>query len=100
MSSVLSYLGYSDNWLHQVIFKGCKYDTNLFGYPACTAGARKDPPEDIGEVEGYNLLLEAIATKNKKAIKEFKAWLGYDYDPDSFSADQLHLFKNSMRQIK
>jgi hypothetical protein len=46
------------------------------------------------------MLLDAIASKNKKLLMEYKELLGYDFDPDSFSADQLHLFKSSMRQIK
>lgn len=91
---------FGDNWLHQVIFRGRKYETNLYGYPTCSAGARKCPPEDCGGIRGYSMLLDAIASKNKKLLMEYKEWLGYDFDPDGFSADKFYTFKDSLRKIK
>ncbi len=91
---------FGDHWQHEVIFKGKKYDTSTFGYPACTAGAMACPPEDVGGIHGYKILLSAIENKQKKDLGEYKAWLGYDFDPYDFSADKLIFLSKMLRKIK
>jgi hypothetical protein len=91
---------YGDFWQHLIIFKGTTYENANFGYPRCPAGSRCCPPENIGGPPGYQSLLAAIETKNKKLLKEYDEWLGYRYNPDKFSAnDNLIFFAQLARRI-
>lgn len=97
----LSYIyDFGDSWMHEVVFKGWNYEKSTFGYPACTSGARKCPPEDVGGIPGYMDLLDAINSKNKKRLELYRSWLGKDYDPDDFSADDLIFFNKMLRRFK
>ncbi len=80
---------FGDNWRHRIIFRGRKFETSPFGYPAVVAGARCCPPEDVGGVHGYAELLEVIETRNKKSLKEFDNWMGYRYNPDAFGIERF-----------
>jgi len=82
---------FGDNWVHEVKLKGVKYESSPFGYPACVAGARCCPPEDVGGVHGFAEMLKVFESKNKKAIKEIDDWLGYRYDPAEFSTEKFML---------
>jgi hypothetical protein len=91
---------FGDYWEHEVILKGWKYEEAMFGLPACTAGAMACPPEDVGGVHGYKLLLDAIENKQKNELEEYRVWLGYKFDPYDFSADKLLYLSKRIRRIK
>ncbi|MBL0341201.1 MAG: plasmid pRiA4b ORF-3 family protein [Bacteroidetes bacterium] len=91
---------WGDDWRHEVLFKGTTFETASFGYPRCPTGTRCCPPEDVGGPPGYQTLLTAIATRDKKLLKEYDAWLGYRFDPDRFSVfDQMVFFARMARGI-
>ncbi|HMT28290.1 MAG TPA: plasmid pRiA4b ORF-3 family protein [Bacteroidia bacterium] len=84
---------WGDDWRHEVIFKGTTFENANFGFPRCSTGSRCCPPEDVGGPPGYQTLLKAIETRDKKLLKEYDAWLGYRFDPDRFSVyDQMIFF--------
>lgn len=91
---------FGDNWRHSITLKGKKREDPVFGLPACVAGAKKCPPEDIGGVGGYNDLLRAIDTKSKAELIEYRNWLGYDFDPDYFRIQDYWYLDKEMRKIK
>jgi hypothetical protein len=90
---------FGDCWKHEVVFRGNKYPTFTFGYPVCAAGAMACPPENIGGIPGFKMLLNAIENKQKKELNEYRAWLGFDYDPYDFSEHLLY-FSKLVRKIK
>src|SRR5690606_9459104 len=72
---------YGDYWEHKVLLKGKRYPDTLKYYPVCTAGAMACPPEDIGGIHRYKELLHLINIKAKKELKEYREWLGENFDP-------------------
>lgn len=68
---------FGDSWEHTVkIVEELEADPNM-DYPVCIGGKRACPPEDCGGVPGYEELLNDP--------EEFAEWLGYEYDPESFT---------------
>ena len=59
-------------------------------YPICLDGQRACPPEDCGGPWGYSELLEVLKGKNSKKKKELVDWLGYEFDPEEFNADEVN----------
>lgn len=53
-------------------------------------GRRACPPEDCGGPWGYSEILETMKGKNSKKKKELVDWLGYDFDPEEFHADEVN----------
>ena len=58
--------------------------------PACLGGARACPPEDCGGVGGYQQFLEAIADPFHPKHDEMLDWIGGDFDPDYFEAEEVN----------
>ena len=50
-------------------------------YPVCTGGERAGPPEDCGGIEAFHDLLACIKEPNTDLGREWREWLGPDYDP-------------------
>ncbi len=57
-----------------------------FTYPACIAGERSAPPEDVGGAGGYADFLEAIANPDHEEHQATLEWAGGRFDPEAFSA--------------
>jgi hypothetical protein len=91
---------FGSDWRLAVIFKGRRYEKSTFGFPACIGGAMACPPEDIGGLPGFNMLLEAIRNKDKPQLAQYKEWLGYTYDPYDFSPVRLIFLGKMIRHIK
>ncbi len=75
-----------DNWEHQLVLeKTAPLPPGQSLHPAhCPAGRRAGPPEDIGGIPGYEMLLAALAEKaagTRKRMPGHFAGLG-KYDPD------------------
>ncbi len=91
---------FGDGWKHRIQLKGIVTEKSYSKYPMCVIGARKCPPEDVGGVHGYEDMLKVLAGKDKKRIEEFRQWLGYDFDPDSFFCDRYDTgFKRWVKHI-
>jgi hypothetical protein len=84
---------FGDNWLHQItVLKIIPEagDSSIL----CLDGKRACPPEDCGGVPGYEDVLEALQSSNKKKNRELLDWLG-DYDPEAFDIDAVNeILKN------
>ncbi len=61
---------------------------------ACIAGRRACPPEDVGGISGYELLLDALAGKIEPDEADWLAeqldWLPDGFDPAEFDVDQVN----------
>lgn len=80
---------FGDDWAHELEILSIEEGAPL-KYPHCVAGERNCPPENIGGIPGYLELLKAIEKPKSKAYKEFKSWLGGDYDPEEFDLSDIN----------
>jgi hypothetical protein len=88
---------FGDSWHHEVtVEKVLSADPN-FKYPVCLAGENACPPEDCGGIPGYYRLLEVIADPKNPEYEEMREWVGEEFDPTRFDADQANRF---LKQIK
>ena len=52
--------------------------------PACIAGARACPPEDVGGTPGYEHFLAVMADPKHEEYEDLSRWIGGEFDPESF----------------
>src|SRR3990172_12616106 len=72
-----------DAWLHTIRVEKVVSGREAGGIvPACTAGARACPPEDVGGSSGYEGFLWTLAHPNHKEHDNNLTWAGGAFDPD------------------
>ena len=59
-------------------------------YPVCLTRKRACPPEDCGGVWGYSDLLETIQYPEHPEYEDMMDWLGEEFDPERFGADEIN----------
>jgi hypothetical protein len=74
---------FGDNWNHEIIIEDL-VETDPISYPICIAGEYSCPPENCGGAAGYLDLLKALKKPRSKAYRDYRNWLGSDFDPESF----------------
>jgi hypothetical protein len=79
---------FGDNWKHTIQVEAILEPAAGQPYPACLAGGRACPPEDVGGTWGYAEFLEAIAAPNHPEHASYLTWVGGHYDPDAFDREQ------------
>ncbi len=78
---------FGDYWEHSIELEGfAKMEKGKF-YPECIDGENSCPPEDCGGIPGYYFMLQIINDKKHPEHLEMTEWLGYDFDPKSFSKE-------------
>lgn len=75
---------FGDDWRHEIIFEGMQPPNPKLKYPACIAGERAGPPDDVGGVYGYMDFLEAIADPDHDQHDEMLEWIG-EFDAEKFN---------------
>ncbi|MCY7402467.1 MAG: plasmid pRiA4b ORF-3 family protein [Nocardioides sp.] len=81
---------FGDGWEHEIRVE----EVRPYDAAAPTArvldGARACPPEDCGGIPGYEEVLDALASRASpdERQRELLDWLGDDYDPEAFSAEE------------
>ncbi len=81
---------FGDSWEHRIVVEKRLPPEPRRDYPACFAGERHGPPEDCGGVPGFYNLLEAISDPRHDQHEELRDWLGDDFNPESFSVDEVN----------
>ena len=79
---------FGDSWSHFVLLS--EVSTTPFRSARCIEGVGACPPEDCGGIPGFMELLKAVKKPKSKAAKEYEQWLGYPYDPNAFSCDDVN----------
>lgn len=100
LASVLTYEGdklrydydFGDNWEHDVVLEKILPFTPKQQLPFCLKGKRACPPEDCGGIWGYQNLLNIISNPEHEDHDEWLEWLPENFDPESFSADNVNRF--------
>lgn len=75
---------FGDNWRHQVELETRMPPDPARKYPACIAGARACPPEDVGGTSGYAEFLEAWADPDHQEHRYMRRWAGPSFKPERF----------------
>jgi len=76
-----------DSWAHEILFERYLPVDKKQRYPACIAGARACPPEDVGGVWGYMDFLEAQSDPQHEMHEEMMEWAG-PFDAEAFDKQQ------------
>lgn len=78
---------YGDRWEHEILIEKAPPAGPARDLPACVAGKRNCPPEDCGGPWGYANLLEILANPAHPQHDEQFEWVGGEFDPEEFSAE-------------
>lgn len=81
---------YGDSWLHVIVVEWLQVASPDVHYPACVAGARACPPEDVGGVGGYEELLGVLADPEHEEHAAMRMWAGADFDPEAFDVEAVN----------
>jgi hypothetical protein len=80
---------FGDSWEHKIRLEKILPREKNINYPVCIKGKRACPPEDCGGVWGYEGFLEAIKDPNHEEHKEMLEWVGGEFDPEHFDANEV-----------
>ncbi len=80
---------FGDNWQHEVLVEKVLPPEEGKEYPACIAGKRACPPEDVGGPWGYMEFAEAMKDPEHEQHEEFIEWRG-EFDPEAFDPDAVN----------
>lgn len=75
---------FGDGWDHQITVDKVTAPEAGTRYPACTAGRRACPPEDVGGPWSYPDFCAAIENSDHPEHDERLEWAGGSFDPDAF----------------
>jgi hypothetical protein len=82
---------FGDSWEHEIVLEAVEQAGHS---PACTDGAGKCPPEDVGGTRGYEDLRRVLAAPGEDGHTEVLEWLGIeracDFDPLDFSVERAN----------
>lgn len=86
---------FGDDWRHSIVFEGTKPPNPKLKHPACIAGERACPPDDIGGPYGYEDFLEAISDPDHDRHEDMLDWMG-EFDAEEYDAQaatkEMHEF--------
>jgi len=82
---------FGDNWLHDVVVESELTAGPTVNLPRCLGGRRACPPEDCGGVHGYRRLLAAVSDPRHPEHDDMMRWVGPDFDPAAFDAEEVNL---------
>jgi hypothetical protein len=81
---------FGDSWLHDLLVEKILSAEKNTHYPVCVVGKRACPPEDSGGVGGYEEILEARTNSKHPQHREYKEWIGENFDPEHFDLDEVN----------
>ena len=86
----LYHYDFGDSWMHLVRFEKLVPNEIAARCPACTAGARHRPPEDVGGPHGYADFLQAWSDPAHDEHKAMRRWAGRAFHPEKCNQDATH----------
>ncbi len=79
---------FGDGWQHTIQVEDIIEPDEEHKFPACVAGRRACPPEDVGGIWGYTDFVEAILDPQHPEHENYLAWIGAEFDPEVFDLQQ------------
>jgi len=90
---------FGDGWDHEIKIEKVLEPAPRQAYPVCLGGEMACPPEDCGGIPGFYNMLEILSAKRHPEKKELKEWLGGNFDPLAFDANEVNeLFEDFENQ--
>ena len=81
---------FGDDWIHTIQVEEILPPDPALRHPACLAGARACPPEDVGGVHGYAEFLKAIRSPRHPEYDSYLEWIGGEFDPEAFDLQTIN----------
>jgi hypothetical protein len=85
---------FGDSWRHHIVLEAIETSDPDDGYPRCTDGAGRCPPEDVGGVPGYTDLKRLLADPDDDEHTEMLEWMGLTdaraFDAAAFDLDRAN----------
>ena len=81
---------FGDNWEHAIVLEKLLPLLPDMTSPICIDGSLACPPDDCGGIPGFYELLDALADPNHEQHQEMRDWIGGDFDPQAFSAEEVN----------
>jgi hypothetical protein len=75
---------FGDGWRHDITVEKVLAPEPGARYPACSAGRRACPPEDVGGPWSYPEFLAAFDDSKHPEHDHWSDWIGGGFDPDEF----------------
>lgn len=82
---------FDEGWLVEVALEKVLPLKKGIRYPICAAGERAGPPEDCGGPDAYHDMLQCLQEPNTDLGREWREWLGPDYDPEVCDLEKINL---------
>lgn len=89
---------FGEGWLVEIAVEKVTPRVKGERYPRCLGGERAGPPEDCGSVAAYHEMLAALRSPLTDEAREWREWLGPDYDPESCSLERINRAFRSLRR--
>lgn len=81
---------FGDSWRHLITLESQQaYKKDETQGVFLIDGANACPPEDCGGIYGYQKMLEALKQPHSKAAKEYREWLGKNFNAHKFNAKKV-----------
>lgn len=81
---------FGDSWMHRITLESQQaYKKDETQGVFLIDGANACPPEDCGGIYGYQEMLEALKQPHSKAAKEYREWLGKNFNAHKFNAKKV-----------
>lgn len=86
---------FGDSWMHTITLESQEaYKKDDIRSIILIDGANACPPEDCGGIWGYRRILEALEHPRTKAAREYREWLGKDFNPQKFNIKKTKIEMN------
>ena len=87
---------FGDNWRHEILVEKILPPEPGREVPACLAGKRACPPDDVGGIWGYEDFVEAAKDPKHPEHAERMEWAGGEFDPEAFDVDAVNAALKAM----
>ena len=89
---------FDDGWVHDVRVERILSAEEGTQAPACLAGERACPPEDVGGMYGYYDVLALLQNGRSAGHERAQEWIGERFDPDAFDVETVNRRLGSVRK--
>ena len=75
---------FGDSWMHLITVEQVIVNEPDFRGAVCLEGENACPPEDVGGIWNYFVMVEALNDRTHESHHEFREWLGSKFNPSAF----------------
>ncbi len=89
-AAILYEYDFGDGWLHKITLEKVMPAEKNTQIPRCIAGRGSCPPEDVGGIGGYAMMLNVLKNPQHEEYDSYLEWLGGEFDPDHFNKEEVN----------